>query len=364
MKNERINMNLKNVLKFCTISLAGIFFSGCVNMGENATVEYRKSKLVKFDKPFMLNKPINKTKIYIDDSLEKKRNQDAIDYLYARISSRHYDGDFKKLSTAVPNDHGADALLNFLYIEYEGPYKEQLTSCLFNCEHLKIDPKYVKRISNGLVFENFNTKEEILSAYRKLEKDYNFGITATQVTFMIDPKSYEEHKLILTDGLLKKYAMNEYLEKSLKKRGFLITKDKKDADLIFKTLNMGFGITGGVNKELRYSYARAKQPLTTKRSTSFFNNVFAYGNNSSSTALGGAFIVDFLLHDDRASGTLNSYNYMEIYSADGTLLKSLSFESPTMTQPITRGTFRIIRELSQVTSDFLVNRFDFRIRGN
>jgi hypothetical protein len=36
-------------------------------------------------------------------------------------------------------------------------------------------------------------------------------------------------------------------------------------------------------------------------------------------ALGGAFIVDFLFHDGRVSGILNSYNYMEIYSADGTL---------------------------------------------
>lgn len=261
---------MKNLLLL--ISLI-IIISGCSSK-QSTTPSKNKNK---FENTLTLdlNKPINQTSIYIDDSLDVKRKEKILDIVYNALKNKEIEALDIHKGIVKTKYNPFSATINLTKVEFQGD--KYLNYCLAFCKEKEINPDFVARDNDKIILKNFNSDLEIFSAYKELSwdlfnwsNDYNirhaYGIN---VPFKLDKESFSKKEFIVNSDYLNEYSIKTALETYFLKKGFKLVDEKSNADYIFVIENLGFG---ALDKIKRY----IKTP-TNLKSTDYFGEMGSIG---------------------------------------------------------------------------------------
>lgn len=321
--------------------VATMLLTGCA---KNSNVTKVESNDEVFKLALQLDKPIKKTKVYVNNELDEDRNNKIMDAIYnglknGELKKINFDGRVKKKkeSTSMNLRH---FYINNVDTMSVGPY--YIVPCLMLCEDKELDATSIIKKDNQIIVKNFNSPEEILKAYpgildelydrgegNSYEIVENFGV---HVPLSLNEKSYEEKKLIMDDTYLKMYTLKTDLEKQLKEKGFAITNNPEDADIEMYVENLAFG-----KIKIIKDYVKAPQVLP-EGSKGFTSEVgllagmvhIAGGGSTASgmrmfTALSGLGIAMDLMSN--AQERIYTFNSVTVYSKDK-FLKRVYINTP------------------------------------
>jgi len=255
-------MKIKTIKNILLVGLV-LLVSGCASSNVNQkTGAEKKQEIMKVT--FNLDKPVDETKVYIDNSIDIKRSEKIMDIIYKSLTNgdiKEFDIDKEviKLKSTAPIKYWYRRI-NSIPTRIPGPYVIS-NYCAAFCDTLKVDPLKLTRTKHTITFENYNTIKHIVMGYKGLsDKFFEFGKDipystisnyAIQVPLKLDKKWLTTDKMILSDEYLKAYSIKKQLRKQLIMKGFQLIDNKENADIVIAVENLGFGEIGQIKNRIK-----------------------------------------------------------------------------------------------------------------
>jgi len=332
---------LKKTLTFMVLAVFVIFgFNGCASKAvkERKKAESRYHEEISSKIFLPTNKKINELKIYIDNSLDEKRNTEIMQRIHAAIVEKgnvtinifETNATYRVNSEKVKN-YAIKLAKNKYLTEYTANNEVKFYSKYRNFSQKTIDISNATLEGNKIIIDGIQSEEEAIKTYIQIvlgvaglhQKDKYSVNTAKEYgvgfPLSIEGIIQDNGKLTMSGEIMNAVSLKKQLTRHMRLAGYQLVDSKDEADFIFNVENLGYGAPSHIGRYLKVPVVNTRRGDVVQSATGLGNSIQAFGGNSGVAA---GVSLAFALLDAGAVEPDRIFHHLTIYNSNEELIAS------------------------------------------